>query len=82
MGMNSDSGWVNGLLGRVSLNGSGFMVETGRALLLAGSAALASWAIGPHVGGGRLGRYVGHVHREGRKDTLGWLGFGPYCLEN
>jgi hypothetical protein len=56
MGMNSDSGRVNGLSGRVSLNGSGFTAGMGRARLLAGPPALASWAVGPHAGGGRLGR--------------------------
>jgi hypothetical protein len=81
-GMNSDSGQVNGLLGWVSLNGSGFTAGTECARLLAGPTALASWAVGPHVGGGRLGRYVGRVQWEGRKAMLGRLGFDPYCQEN
>jgi hypothetical protein len=73
--MNSDSG-------RVSLNGLGFMAGTGRARLLARLAALASLAVGPHMGGGRLGRYAGYARCEGRKARLGWLVFGPCCLEN
>jgi hypothetical protein len=80
--MNSDSGQVNGLSGRVSLNGSGFTTGTGLARLLARPIALASWAVGPHVGGGRLGHYVGRARWEGRKAMLGRLGFDPYCLEN
>jgi hypothetical protein len=77
--MNLDSGQVNGLSGWVSPNGSGFAAGTGHARLLAGLAALASYAIGLHAGGGRLGRYTGRVRREGRKARLG---FSPYCLEN
>jgi hypothetical protein len=77
--MDLDSGQVNGLSGRVLLNGSGFTAGTGRARLLARPAALASWAADPHAGGGRLGRYAGHERREGREAILG---FGPYCLEN
>jgi hypothetical protein len=52
--MNSDSGRVNGLSGRVLLNGSGFTAGTGRARLLAGPAALATWA----TSDGREGRPV------------------------
>jgi hypothetical protein len=82
MGMNSDSSRVNGLSGQVLLNGLGFTAGTGRTQLLAGSATLASWAIDPHAGVGRLVRYASRARWEGRKASLGWLGFGPYCLEN
>jgi hypothetical protein len=59
--MNLDSGRVNGLSGQVSLNRSGFRARTGCARLLAGPAALASWTVGPHAGGGWLGRYAGRA---------------------
>jgi hypothetical protein len=75
MGMNSDSGRVNELSGRVSPNRLGFVKGMGRAQLLAESAVLASWAVGLHMGGGRLGHYTGCVRREGRKARLGRLGF-------